>query len=68
MSSSATSTIDQSVSCMGMLILFKPEPEFLKFLKEPKNRFQGTNSAWLGSLTSRYDNPIPLGSKPPKNV
>jgi hypothetical protein len=28
-------------------------------LKEPKNRFQGTNSARLCSLAGRYDNPIP---------
>jgi hypothetical protein len=34
------------------------EPEFLTF-KEPKNRFQGTNSARLSSLAGRYDNPIP---------
>jgi len=34
------------------------EPEFLTF-KEPKNRFQGTNSARLCSLAGRYDNPIP---------
>ncbi len=43
------------------------EPEFLTF-KEPKNRFQGTNSAWLCSLqysawlcslAGRYDNHIP---------
>jgi hypothetical protein len=33
-------------------------PNFLTF-KEPKNRFQGTNSARLCSLTGRYDNPIP---------
>jgi hypothetical protein len=29
------------------------------FFKEPKNRFQGTNSARLCSLAGRYDNPIP---------
>ncbi len=27
--------------------------------KEPKNRFQGTNSPRLCSLAGRYDNPIP---------
>jgi hypothetical protein len=27
--------------------------------KEPKNRFQGTNSARLGSLAGQSDNPIP---------
>jgi hypothetical protein len=27
--------------------------------KEPKNRFQGTNSARLCSLAGRYDNPLP---------
>ena len=37
---------------------WEPEPEFLTF-KKPKNRFQGTNSARLCSLASRYDNPIP---------
>jgi hypothetical protein len=31
------------------------EAEFLNFFKEPKNRFQGTNSAMAG----RYDKPIP---------
>ncbi len=34
------------------------EPECLTF-KEPKNRFQVTNSARLCSLAGRYDNPIP---------
>ncbi len=33
-------------------------PNFLTF-KEPKNRFQGANSARLCSLAGRYDNPIP---------
>jgi hypothetical protein len=32
-------------------------PNF-EFLKKPKNRFQGTNSARLSSLACRYDNPI----------
>jgi hypothetical protein len=35
-----------------------PEPEFLNF-KEPKNRFQGTNSARLCSQAVRLENPIP---------
>ncbi len=34
------------------------EPEFLKF-KELSSRFQGIDSAFLGSLAGRYDNPIP---------
>jgi hypothetical protein len=33
-------------------------PEF-QTLKEPKNKFQGTNSAKLCSLAGLYDNPIP---------
>ncbi len=33
-------------------------PNFLTY-KEPKNRFQGTNSARLCSLAGRYDSPIP---------
>ncbi len=33
-------------------------PNFETF-KEPKNRFQGTDSARLCSLAGRYDNPIP---------
>jgi hypothetical protein len=33
-------------------------PNFSTF-KEPKNRFQETNSAKLCSLAGRYDNPIP---------
>jgi hypothetical protein len=32
--------------------------DFLTF-KEPKNRFQGTNSARLCGLADRYDKPIP---------
>jgi hypothetical protein len=34
------------------------ELDFFNF-KEPKNRFQGTNSARLCSLAGRYDNAIP---------
>jgi hypothetical protein len=34
-------------------------PNFQTF-QEPKNRFQGTNSARLHSLAGRYDNPIPI--------
>jgi hypothetical protein len=34
------------------------QPEYLTF-KEPKNRFQGTNSATLCILAGQYDNPIP---------
>jgi hypothetical protein len=34
------------------------EPEFFN-IKEPKNRFQDTNSARLCSLVERNDNPIP---------
>ncbi len=33
--------------------------EVFEQIKEPKNRFQGTNSARLHSLAGRYDNPIP---------
>ncbi len=33
-------------------------PNFKTF-KEPKNQFQGTNSAMLCSLAGRYNNPIP---------
>jgi hypothetical protein len=33
-------------------------PYFLRFM-EPRNRFQGINSASLCSLAGRYDNPIP---------
>ncbi len=33
-------------------------PNFLTFM-EPRNRFQGTKSACLCSLSVRYDNPIP---------
>ncbi len=37
---------------------------------EPRNRFQGMNSASVCSLTGRYDNPIPswFGSQPPQIV
>jgi hypothetical protein len=38
--------------------LCKQSTNFSTF-KEPKNRFQGTNSARLCSLAGRYDNPIP---------
>jgi hypothetical protein len=37
---------------------FKHEPVFLSFM-EPRNRFQGMNSASLCSLVGRYNNPIP---------
>jgi hypothetical protein len=39
---------------------------FLSF-KEPKNRFQGTNSARLCSVAGRYDNPIPTRILAPIN-
>ncbi len=35
------------------------EPVFLNVYMEPRNRFQGMNSASLCSLAGRYDNPIP---------
>ena len=35
------------------------EPEFLNFFKEPKNRFQGINTASLCSPAGRNNNPIP---------
>jgi hypothetical protein len=34
------------------------EPAFLTFM-EPRNRFQGMDSASLCSLAGQYDNPIP---------
>jgi hypothetical protein len=37
---------------------WRTELVFLKFM-EPRNRFQGMNSASLCSLEGRYDNPIP---------
>ncbi len=37
---------------------FIQSPYFLTFM-EPRNRFQGMNSASLWSLAGRYDNPIP---------
>ncbi len=40
------------------LLLKKLSSNFHTF-KEPKNRFQGTNSTRLCSLAGRYDNPIP---------
>ena len=33
-----------------------------RIFKEPRNRFQGINSASLCSLAGRYDNPILLGA------
>ncbi len=33
--------------------------DFRFYTNQPKNRFQGTNSARLCSLASRYNNPIP---------
>jgi hypothetical protein len=41
-------------------------PNFETF-KEPKNRFQGTNSARLCSLAGRYDNTIPITHRLFKN-
>ncbi len=40
------------------------EQEFLTFM-EPRNRFQGVNSASLCGLAGRYDNPIPTRLQPP---
>ncbi len=41
----------------GSLFLFKYRAR-ITFM-EPKNRFQGINSASIYSLAGRYDNPIP---------
>jgi hypothetical protein len=38
--------------------LWTQSPYFLTFM-EPRNQFQGINSASLCSLAGRYDNPIP---------
>jgi hypothetical protein len=35
---------------------------------EPRNRFQGMNSASLCSLAGRYDNPIPPRFQPPETL
>jgi hypothetical protein len=37
---------------------YDQSPNFKTFM-DPKNRFQGTNSASLCGLAGRYDNPIP---------
>jgi hypothetical protein len=42
-----------------LVVITGPEPEFFKTFKEPKNRFQGIDSARLCSLAGQYDNPIP---------
>jgi hypothetical protein len=42
------------------------EPEFLNF-KEPKNRFQETNSARLCGLAVRFDSPIPTRFLAPRD-
>jgi hypothetical protein len=50
-----------------ILVLGSQRPNFQTF-KEPKNRFQGINSASLCSLADWYDNPIPnrfLAPPPP---
>ncbi len=39
------------------IVFFLPEALFLNF-KEPRNLFQGIDSASLSSLAGRYDNPI----------
>ncbi len=36
----------------------RPETVFLNFFEEPRNLFQGIDSASLCSLVGRYDNPI----------
>jgi hypothetical protein len=41
-----------------LAVRLKQSPYFLT-LMEPRNRFQGMNSASLCSLAGRYDNPIP---------
>jgi hypothetical protein len=43
--------------CLIKTLILKAEPEFLTF-KEPRNRFQGINSASPCSLAGRYDSPI----------
>jgi hypothetical protein len=42
-------------------------PNFQTF-KEPKNQFQGTNSARLCSPAGRYDNPIPTRFQAPHGL
>jgi hypothetical protein len=35
------------------------QSSYFNMFMEPKNRFQGMNSASLCSLAGRYDNPVP---------
>ncbi len=42
----------------------KQEPKFCKRFKEPRNRFQGINSAGLCSMAGRYDNTMFLSHRP----
>ncbi len=44
-----------------------PEPVFITF-KEPRNRFQGIDSASLYSLAGRFNNPIPIRSLAPHRL
>jgi hypothetical protein len=46
------------MSYPNLIILIDLSPYFETFM-EPRNRFQGMNSAILCSLAGRYDNPIP---------
>jgi hypothetical protein len=41
--------------------VFQSRARIFKMFMEPRNRFQGTNSASLCSLASWYDNPFPPG-------
>jgi hypothetical protein len=47
------------LSCLFSILRTRQSPNFQTF-KEPKNRFQGTNSARLCSLAGWYDNSICL--------
>ncbi len=47
-----------SRECLPNVFALDQSPNFYTFM-EPRNRFQGINSASLCSLKGRYDNPIP---------
>jgi hypothetical protein len=55
-------TVSKCTKTIGSILMalfeFVLSPNFQTF-KEPRNRFQGINSASLWSLAGRYDNPIP---------
>ncbi len=55
----STITYDYNFRVFSTYALHCVQSPNYKIFKEPRNRFQGINSASICSLAGRYDNPIP---------